>query len=288
MKLFGKGIAPSFGVSMFRVMFPVSAVAMLAVALGCAVNDPTVPPPDHARFGHDYLIQLPGIAGEHSVDHALIAGLRDGGFDGPAEIIDWPGDQAGLGALLNRKRNDQQAEQVAARIVQIIHDDPRARVIVTSHSGGTGVAVWALEKLPANVKVESLFLLSSALSPGYDLTPALRHVRRHAYAFVSENDTIVLSAGTRMFGTIDGVKCDGAGRCGFSAPTNASELQYAKLVQRKYESSWLQYGNDGDHLGTLSRSFSEHVLAPIVLAEFDPSLAAHPSTQPSAPTRSTR
>lgn len=270
---------------MHRSSFPVFAVAVLAATLGCAGPDPAPASAEHLRFGHDYLIQLPGIAGELSVDHELIAGLRDGGFDGPTEIINWPGDHAGLAALLNRKRNDEQAELVAARIVQILHDDSRAHVVLTSHSGGTGIAVWALEKLPSNVKIESLFLLSSALSPDYDLTQALRHVRRHAYAFNSEHDTIVLSAGTGMFGTIDGVKCDGAGRNGFNKPSNASELQYAKLVQRPYETSWMSYGNNGDHLGTLSRRFSQHVLAPLVQSEFDPSLAPAPTTQPSAPAR---
>ncbi len=89
---------------MHRSSFSVFAVAVLAATLGCAGPEPALPPADHPRFGHDYLIQLPGIAGELSVDHELIAGLRDGGFDGPAEIIDWPGDHAGLAALLDRKR----------------------------------------------------------------------------------------------------------------------------------------------------------------------------------------
>ncbi len=127
-------------------------------------------------------------------------------------------------------------------------------------------------------------MLSSALSPDYDLTQALRHVRHHAYAFNSEHDTIVLSTGTGMFGTIDGVKCDGAGRNGFHQPPSASDLQYAKLVQRPFKTSWMSYGNNGDHLGTLSRRFSQHVLAPLVQSEFDSSLAAAaPTTQPSAP-----
>lgn len=268
---------------MYRTVFSVFTFVMFAATSGCAGADPSPPPAEHARFGHDYLIQLPGIAGEHSVDHALIAGLRDGGFDGSTEIIDWPGDQAGLGALLNRKHNDQQAEQVAARIVQILHDDSRAKVILTSHSGGTGIAVWALERLPSNVKIEALFLLSSALSPGYDLTEALRHVRGHAYSFNSANDTIVLSAGTRMFGTIDGVKCDAAGHVGFQKPASASEFQYARLVQRDYEASWLSYGNDGDHLGTLSRRFAEHVLSPLVSVEFNPALVPAPTTRPASP-----
>ena len=36
----------------------------------------------------------------------------------------------------------------------------------------TGLAVWALEKLPDDVKVDTVLLMSSALSPTYDLSKA--------------------------------------------------------------------------------------------------------------------
>ena len=229
------------------------------------------PPSAHRHFEHDYVLHLPGIAGARSIDRSMVGGLRDGGFDGQIDIYDWTGDQAGLGTLLNRKRNDEQAEQIASKIVTLEHEDPLARVVIISHSGGTGLIIWALEKLPSNVKVESVILLSSALSPQYDLSQALRHVRGHLYSYYSENDRLVLSVGTRMFGTIDGVKCDAAGECGFQQPQGADGHQYHKLIQVAYDPAWLQYGNDGDHIGTLSRQFAQHVVADVVMEEFDPS-----------------
>ena len=84
-----------------------------------------------------------------------------------------------------------------------------------------------------------------------------------------------------LFGTIDGIKCDAAGECGFQQPDAAEATQYAKLTQMPYNSDWMHYGNDGDHIGTLSRQFAEHVLAPLVMGEFDPSTLppASPTTR---------
>ena len=96
--------------------------------------------------------------------------------------------------------------------------DPKLEITLTSHSGGTGIAVWALEKMPEGMQVQTLVLLASALSPDYDLSKALRHVRGKAYVFYSQNDQVVLGAGTRLFGTIDGVKSDAAGLIGFRMP----------------------------------------------------------------------
>src|SRR5688500_17439871 len=56
----------------------------------------------------DYLLHLPGIAGYHWVDRTMIGGLRDGGYTGRLAVHDWPGDNAGLGALLARERNDRE------------------------------------------------------------------------------------------------------------------------------------------------------------------------------------
>ena len=57
----------------------------------------------------------------------------------------------------------------------------------------------------------TVFLLASALSPEYDLSKALGHVRGKVYVFTSPGDSLVLGTGTRLFGTIDGIKSDAAG-----------------------------------------------------------------------------
>ncbi len=229
-------------------------------------STPAAPRLESVSFQHTRLIHLPGVGGELSIDHDLIHGLKTGGYDGPAEIYDWTESQPGLSALWSRQRNDKEAQRIADKIVLLVKDDPAIQITLTAHSGGTGLAVWALERLPKDVHVQTLFLLSSALSPGYDLSEALRHVSGNAYAFNSEYDSIVLGAGTSAFGTIDGVRTEASGKVGFVMPKDGDPLQYAKLIQYPFDKAWMKYGNLGDHVGTLRPEFAARVLAPLVLA----------------------
>jgi len=223
-----------------------------------------------AEPNHDFLLHLPGIAGERSIDRAMVQGYLDGGFNGEFKIIDWPGDNPGIGALVAYDLNHKRAQQIADVIAKRRADFPNSKIIFTSHSGGTGLAVWTLEDLPAGVNVDTLVMMASALSPNYDLSKALSHVNGHAFAFSSLSDIIVLSTGTKMFGTIDGVKGDAAGRVGFIEPPGADPEQYKKLVQYPFDPSWVEFHNIGDHIGGMSRSFATHILAPLVLQGKEP------------------
>jgi hypothetical protein len=220
---------------------------------------------DAKRDPTPYLLHLPGISGYHWLDRQMLSGLCEGGFAGDVDVRDWPGDQPGLAALFARKRNLSEAQAVAEMIQTRAREHPSDPIILTAHSGGAGVLVWALEKLPADVHVDTVLLLAPALSPEYDLAPALRHVRGKMYAFTSNLDAIVLGAGTSTFGTIDGVKCDAAGRCGFVVPEDADDEAYAKLVQVPYEAKWMREGNLGDHIGPMGFRFARNVLAPLVV-----------------------
>jgi len=228
-------------------------------------------------FRHAHLIHLPGVGGELSIDHDLIHGLVAGGYGGRCEIYDWTEKAPGLSALWSRERNEKEAQKIADKIEQIVKDDPAARITLTAHSGGNGLAVWALAKLPRGVQVETLVMLASALSPQYDLSDALRHVDGKAYVFYSEYDSIVLGAGTRAFGTIDGVRTDAAGKVGFTMPADGDKAQYAKLTQYPFDKAWMRLGNIGDHIGAMSPRFAEQILTPLVLEDL-----GIPTTQPAA------
>jgi hypothetical protein len=233
-----------------------------------------------ARRSKAWLLHLPGIAGDTRIDRRLLQGIHDAGFNGQTEIYDWTGDHAGIVALKARQYNQGEAQKIADKITAHYRADPRTPILITSHSGGTGLCVWALERLPDDVKVETVMLLSSALSPGYDLSKALSHVRGKVYAFSSPNDALVLGAGTTLFGTIDGPKCQAAGLCGFACPETADKDQYAKLVPMPYDPAWIEYGNIGDHIGVTSRAFAEAVIAPLLMGK-EP---ARPTTRPSVRT----
>lgn len=251
---------------------------VLALAIPPARGDAPATTAPAVDFSKTWLLHLPGIGGEMRIDRDLKAGLKEGGWDGPITIYDWTENDPGIDALLARARNEREAQKVAGMIEDRLRHDPDTAICITSHSGGTGIAVWALEKLPEGMQVRTVLLLASALSPEYDLSKALRHVRGKMYVFYSENDTLVLGAGTKMFGTIDGKKEFAAGLIGFKAPPDAEKAEYAKLVQRPWVKDWMAFENAGSHIGCMSPPFAEHVLAPILINAIAPGRAT--TTEP--------
>jgi hypothetical protein len=215
---------------------------------------------------NDYLLHLPGIAGDKQIDRAVNRGIKEGGFDGTIVTYDWTENDPGMDALVAWPRNQKEAKIVSEKIAKQRAAMPAdAKFYLLGHSGGTGIAIWALEDLPDNVTVNTVVLMSPAVSPNYDLTRALKHVTGKVYVFSSLTDVIVLGVGTTLFGTIDGVKTDAAGRVGFHQPPQADPAQYKKLVPMPYDTSWFKYGDVGDHIGGMRESFGKNVLAPLIL-----------------------
>ena len=242
-------------------------VLILAIFLGgCAAEKPiaqeeTWPKPPTPA----YLLHLPGISGDRGLDSRMVRSLVQAGFEGETEVYDWTSTDAGLAALTNQERHRQEAGVVAAKITTLRRADPNREIILTAHSGGTGVIVWALEKLPPDVHVDRVLLIASALSPTYDLSTALAHIDGEMFNFYSPLDVAVLDVGTTVFGTIDGPKTAAAGCVGFSAPKGADAAQYRKLRQFSYDSQWLRLGNTGSHVGAMARPFARAVLTPLVM-----------------------
>jgi hypothetical protein len=252
---------------------PVAVIPPVPVVHAVAAPAPALPP---------WLLHLPGIGGKRAIDVAMTRGFQRGGFNGDLEIYDWTEHDAGLHALIAYDRNHKEARRIAAMITERFDRDPSAPIYVTSHSGGGGLAVWALEYLPERVKITTLVMMSPALSPKYDLTAALRHVSGKVYVFSSLGDTLVLGTGCTMLGTIDGVKTAAAGLGGFVRPATGDAGQYAKLVPMPYNPAWVQYDDVGNHVGGMTQSFGQEVLAPLVLSGKLPSAnGASVSVRPS-------
>ena len=216
-------------------------------------------------------IHLPGIGGYRSVDRGMLRGLREGGYNERIRVHDWTGADAGLAALMATQRHKDESQHVAQIILDELEVNPKTRITVSAHSAGAGIIAWALEQLPPDKKIDTLLLIAPALSPTYDLSRAMSHVRNKVYVIYSPYDSAVLGMGTKMFGTVDGVKVEAAGKVGFKAPPNADKQQYEKLVQIAYRSDWVKLGNIGDHIGGLSRPFAKAVLAPLLARDELPS-----------------
>jgi pimeloyl-ACP methyl ester carboxylesterase len=222
------------------------------------------------------LLHLPGIGGPRGCDYHLLSGLRFGGIGANIVLYDWTAEQPGIHALQAYEQNHDQAQKIAELLAAHASADPNSKIYLTAHSGGCALAVWALEKLPPNVKVQTVLLLAPALSPEYDLSNALRHVNDKMIVLSSKLDTIVLFTGTKLFGTMDGVRTPAAGFSGFVRPPGADSLEYSKLHQYPYRYSWQSYGDYGEHIGATAPLFAQWVLAPLMLDR------PTPATQPVA------
>jgi hypothetical protein len=263
----------------FALIF-ILIISMFSGAVGQPTTLPDPPDPPDPLLSTvitpgPLLLHLPGIGGPRMCDDHLLRGLSEGGVNANLVICDWTENDPGIAALQGYARNRREAQRIANLIVAHATADPGSPIYLTAHSGGCGLAVWALEKLPPNLSVRTLLLIAPALSPGYDLSHALAHVQGQAFAFSSTLDTVVLGTGTKLFGTIDGVQTAAAGFGGFVQPPGADPAMYRKLVSRPYQQEWIKYGNFGDHIGAMSRAFSRAILAPLIVAS-EPA-----STQPS-------
>ena len=165
-------------------------------------------------------------------------GLRDGGVNANIVVYDWTESDPGIHALQAYQRNQREAAKIADLIAAHAAADPDSPIYITAHSGGCGVAAWAMAKLPPDVKVQTVLFMAPAVSPTFDLTAALRHVNGKIFVFSSPLDTVVLYTGTKLFGTMDGVRTEAAGFCGFIMPRGADPVMYRKLVSCVYRSDW--------------------------------------------------
>src|SRR5687767_11467622 len=145
--------------------------ATLAAAEDLQPGKPPVP----------FVLHLNGIGGERMVDHSLHRGLAAGGFEAEVKFYDWTHGDDGIGALQRMESNRKEAKVIAEMIVERFRRHPESPMYITCHSGGAGLATWALELLPDDVSVEQVLMFAPALSKQYDLSKALKHVRKNCY-----------------------------------------------------------------------------------------------------------
>ena len=188
------------------------------------------------------------------------------------QIVDW-----GLGFgrwyadLSDIKNRDARAFALAEMVRLYKIDHPEFPIYIVAKSGGCGVAVRALEQLGRDT-AERVVLLAPALSARYNLTRALRAVKREMFVFWSPLDVIVLGVGTRLFGTIDRVKTVAAGLIGFKMPCDETAdpdqtREYQKLRQIRWQFRMAARGYFGGHMGPDSPLFLGKYVLPLLRIE---------------------
>lgn len=169
--------------------------------------------------------------------------------------------------LMWLRRNRVEAARLARRLLSHRRAYPSARLHLFGYSGGAGVAVLACEALGGRRVIDHLMLIAPALSPDYDLAPALTAVHR-CTVFVSERDFMLLGLGTRWFGTIDRVRTRSAGMVGFRMPGDVSSVDraaYERLRQVRWEPSFKDGGVSGGHIGWLSERFLGKIMTELIV-----------------------
>ncbi len=193
------------------------------------------------------------------------SGLQAAGFRGDIENIIWTSFTGPLGDQVIRANAFLRADEVTRKIVKFHKNYPDAPVYVIGLSAGTGVAVWGVERLPADVRVESIVLLGSSLSSTFNMTKCLRHVNNKVFVLTSPQDA-VLSGFIPVTGTIDGAYLvEPAGLAGLRPPTGIKpddlKAYQDKIINIPWRSSFETLGNAGGHTDATSHAFVKEYIA---------------------------
>jgi pimeloyl-ACP methyl ester carboxylesterase len=158
----------------------------------------------------------------------------------------------------------KEAERLAEEVRQEQTRHPDHPIYLMGHSAGAALILAAAEKLPP-ASIERMILLAPAVSPTFDLRPALRATRRELVAFSSTYDRVCLDWCTSWLGTADRVYGPAAGLNGFREPDDLDEegrQLYRRLVQMPWRLEMIWQGTDGGHNGACMPIFLAHRIAP--------------------------
>ncbi len=238
-----------------------ATVAVLAAGMlvaGCSpTNDEYVTPP---RLERGLVVILPGVEGEGFNSYAIRSGLLRAGVGSALPIYSWGRPVPLAGPLINQMDfigNRLAGRRIADMIGNYQDSHPDRPVYLVGHSGGGGVAVFAVEALADGRKVDGIVLLSASISKGYDLTKVLSRCRNGIVNFHSSKDVGLLGVGTTVFGNVDGVHGPSAGLNGFdSNPVG--------LVQVPWTEDMASVGHHGGHMDSAGARFVRAYVADYV------------------------
>ena len=222
------------------------AAMLCFVAVGCMSEEEI-----QARKDKGLVVVLPGIEGKSNSNANIKRGLEQAQVPGYIVIYDWGFPVPGLGMLVNQTNvgaNRSAGEKLAKKLQTYQKAYPGRPVFLIGHSGGTGIAVFALEHLRKmrGKPIEGVFLLASSMSANYPLNTALSMTRRGIVNVYNPKDTAMLQSGTGMFGNVDGGRGATAGLNGFTT-------QYPKLFQAMVRSSDVSGPTSAHDLATNSQ-----------------------------------
>lgn len=243
-------------------------ITLIAASISCAgCCNPPGPTARQAERGLVWL--LPGIEGRPWRLSWAHAAFRDAGVDSEIRVFDWgwlPFDP--LRNLTDYEGNLEKAAGIADQIVAYRQQHREGPIDLVGYSGGGGLAIMVAEALPEDLRLRNVILAQPALSPDYDLTPALSHIDGKLVNFHSPYDWLMLGIGTTLFGTMDRKEVASAGKVGFDLELAARDSALRqKVEQRGWKAEMIGSGHFGNHLSILSYWWNKRYLAPYLLTE---------------------
>jgi hypothetical protein len=222
-----------------------------------------------ALLEHGLTLVLPGIESESVFTYGMCDGLADGGVPGQIRVFNWglPFPGGYLANLTRIDRNRRRARDIANEILSYQNAYPGRPVHLVAQSGGAGLAVFAAEELPLDHPLDGIVLLGGALSPTYNLAPALARTKKGLLNSHSCKDHFVLRFGTSIFGTTDRKFTPACGCVGFQIPPDLSP-EHKKIYDEKlHQLPWTPDLADrcqhwGGHLSSGCEIFLASQIAP--------------------------
>ena len=219
----------------------------------CGCSSSTVTTSGTAEKGAVWLV--PGIEGQAVLVGSAEKALHANGYGGLVNRFNWGNPLIPLWNLCSDKHKEKQSQRLANEIVEYSRNNPGKPIDIIGYSGGGGLAVLAVEKLPADINVRNVTLVHGALSPEYDLTKALAKIDGKLRNLHSKADWLILGLGTRIFGTIDGQRTDSAGMVGFdiakAVPDTDQRIKFEQVPWKITQKRW------GGHLGLYDYGFNK-------------------------------
>ncbi|MFH0981336.1 MAG: hypothetical protein V2A79_07350 [Planctomycetota bacterium] len=248
---------------MTRTALLVMTVSMLGLFAGCTsmtagAGERVGQQGAAEKFGKIYYLDGAGNWGYGTSEVPL--GLKQAGYRGDVEIFIWTMTFVPVADQLNYLGARARAAALADRITRYYRQYPRNPMDVIALSAGTGVATWAIENLPSDVKINNLVLLGSSLSHDYDMTKALNRMTGKIYTYHSQHDSVLQAV--RVVGTIDQKRgVDSIGLVGLKAPRGYED----RVVNTAWSERWLKLGWAGAHTDCTNQLFVRYEIAPRLL-----------------------
>ncbi len=231
-------------------LWAIGAAWAVVAASGCSSAHPVLEP-----YGKTYY--LDGAGGLGFGQREVPEGLRRGRYRGDCEVFNWSVTRNPLLEQMDPLGfNKLAARSLAHRIKGYKQKYPDNHVNIIALSAGTGVTVWALERLKGEYKVNNVFFVGSSLAHSYDMDQALKSVEGKVFVYHSPRDLIL--PWVKLFGTVDGkLGSKVAGQLGL----RIKESYRGKVVNIGWEKKWERLGWSGGHTDCVGRSFVQYEIA---------------------------